>query len=186
MKILPSKFYRMLTDVILGLIRFCAGRELIYPSLTLKTMSQDIHEIERHLDKAIHQLDYWRSEREKLLPFKDRRIEWGVTANDGAIRCFYHKLSNRIDELFPSQNLYAMISTNNELSTKIEEYEITLQFFQEYLQLERENLKRAQEKSLPHDILEFLKSRVEKLESNVDRYQSWISTFKSQLKINEA
>lgn len=183
---MPRKFYRMLTDVILGIVRFCAGRKRTYPNQTLNPMIQDIHELERNLDKAISQLEYWKSEQEKYLPSRDRRIEWAVTANDGAIRCFYYRLSNRIDELFPSQNLYAMISTNNELSTKIEEYEITLQFFQEYLQLERENLKRAQEKSLPHDILEFLKSRVEKLESNVDRYQSWISTFKSQLKINEA
>lgn len=148
-------------------------------------MIQDIHEIEKNLDKAISMLDYWKLEKKKA-PFKDRRIEWGITSNDGAIRCFLFKLTYRIDELFPTHKLYAMISSNTDLETKIGEYEVTLEFFQEYLANEQKHLQEAKKKSLPEDIIEFLQSRVEKLESNVDRYQTWISTFKSQMKINEA
>lgn len=144
----------------------------------------DVHDLEKNLDKAIRMLAEWK-EIQRNTTTKDRRVEWSVTSNEGAIRIFTHRLSLRIDELFPTEKLYAMISNNTDLETKIGEYEVTLQFFQEYLANEQKQLQEAKKKSLPEDILEFLQSRVEKLESNVDRYQSWISTFKSQMKINE-
>jgi hypothetical protein len=101
------------------------------------------------------------------------------------IKSFSHRLSCRIDELISSQKLYAMLSTNNDLANKVAEYEIVLEFFQHALHEDRKLLQAAQEKPLPVDILEYLRSRVDKLEKNVDRYQSWLGIFKSQLNQNE-
>lgn len=148
-------------------------------------MNEDIKSLENKLDKAISGLEYWKSQQDSLKPFKDQRIEWGVVSHSGMIKSFSHRLSCRIDELISSQKLYAMLSTNNDLANKVAEYEIVLEFFQHTLQEDRKLLQTAQEKPLPVDILEYLRSRVEKLEKNVDRYQSWLGIFKSQLNQNE-
>lgn len=149
-------------------------------------MTEDIQSLESKLEKAISGLDYWKNQQDKLKPFKDQRIEWGVLSHSGMVKSFSYKISNRIDELISTQKLYAMLSNKNDLATKVAEYEIVLEFFQHALQEDRKLLQTAQEKPLPQDILDYLHSRVEKLEKNVDRYQSWLGIFKNQLNQNEA
>lgn len=110
MNTLPRKFYRMLTDAILGIVRFCAGRKRSYPSLhsskISEPMNEPISQLFLKLDSAVTFRDYWKEERRRLGTLQAPRTDWKLTAHSNEVIILSHKIAERIDELIPTHKLY--------------------------------------------------------------------------------
>ncbi|WP_439473802.1 hypothetical protein [Algoriphagus formosus] len=108
MKILPGKFYRIITDGFGRLLRFCAGREHGSQPTHTKQKPMEIHLLERQLDSAMQGLEYWQNERKKLGDLLVApRMDWAIHSHTNMVKNFSQQIAKRIDEAISDQKLYS-------------------------------------------------------------------------------
>lgn len=107
MKILPSKFYRIIIDGFGRLMRFCAGRKRSSQPTNTTQQPMEIHLLERQLDSALKGLQYWKTERKRYGSLTAPRTDWAILSHSNQVKNFSRQIAKRIDEVISTEKLYS-------------------------------------------------------------------------------
>lgn len=107
MKILPGKFYRIITDGFGRLMRFCAGRKRSSQPTHTNQKPMEIHLLERQLESALQGLQYWKKQRKSLGTLTAPRTDWAILSHSNQVKNFSRQIAKRIDEVISTEKLYS-------------------------------------------------------------------------------